>query len=277
MARPAAAGLSYFPLDTHLDFKAKMLRREFGAVGIGILTYLLMLIYGERGYYAEWNDDVALSFAEELHVGCMAVSEVVSACIRRGIFDREKFEQHSILTSAEIQRSYLEAKKRSNLEIDARFAVDKCAQTSFCSNKEGLCSIKEGLCNINSRDKIKENKINRPPFGRSKEKERRGEFERGGEPTDRPTDDEVEKYGNEIGAEESSVRAYVETMTRSGWRDAQGRPVMDWRTMLRKWTETRRSPKKEASADEGAEYYERLRACLEGGEDEETGHARKGL
>lgn len=82
-----------------------------------------------------------------------------------------------------------------------------------------------------------------------------------GMPSGKPSREEVMEYGESIGAEEDSVRAFAEKMEAAGWLDREGRPVRSWQSMLRKWTERRRKPKPPASAYDES-YYARLRAAL---------------
>lgn len=112
MARPSKEGLEYFSLDCRFSDSVKLIQAEFGLVGIGILIRLWQKIYGERGYYTKWDTDVALVFASECNVGANVVCEVVSACIRRGLFDKNLYDRFGILTSASIQMRFAEATSR---------------------------------------------------------------------------------------------------------------------------------------------------------------------
>ena len=87
MARPTKSGIDYFPLDTVLDTKFELIEAEFGLTGFAVVVKLFQKIYGEQGYYCEWTDEVALLFAHKCGGG-NAVSEIVSASIKRGIFDK---------------------------------------------------------------------------------------------------------------------------------------------------------------------------------------------
>ena len=51
MARPAKAGVDYFPMDTYFytDDKIKILRAEFGAKGMYLLSDLLCDLYAKDG------------------------------------------------------------------------------------------------------------------------------------------------------------------------------------------------------------------------------------
>lgn len=132
----AKEGLDGFFLNCHLDGKFELIEAEFGLKGFAILIKLLQRIYGEHGYYCEFNRDISLLLAAKWHVassggdsgnsnrqlsmadkssldGCPNLIDlVVAASIRRGIFDRTMYEQHGILTSAGIQKRYLAATRK---------------------------------------------------------------------------------------------------------------------------------------------------------------------
>jgi hypothetical protein len=124
MARPQKEGIDYFPLSCQFDDSVKLIQAEFGLVGLGILIRLWQKIYGGRGYYTAWDSDVALVFSSECGVGASVVREVVSACLRRGIFDKSMHDQYGILTSEGIQERYAEAtERRSSQKIDFRYLL----------------------------------------------------------------------------------------------------------------------------------------------------------
>ncbi len=107
-----------------------------------------------------------------------------------------------------------------------------------------------------------ERNVDRPSVGQHKERS----AENAGF-CDRPTDEDVRRYGAGLRAEAASVDAFLEVMSRSGWTDSAGRPVANWQAMLRKWTERRRAPApsdapaRESDAD--AAYYAKLRAIAQ--------------
>lgn len=106
------SGITYFPLDVHLDDKFELIEAEFGLTGFAVVVKLLQKIYGGQGYYCEWTKDVALLFSKNMNLGGNAVSEIVSAAIKRGIFDSKLYDKYSILTSQGIQKRYFEAVSR---------------------------------------------------------------------------------------------------------------------------------------------------------------------
>ena len=108
-------GLKTFPLAVDLDDSVKFVEAEFGIKGFAIVIKLYQAIYS-RGYYIKWDIDTELLFIRDYclsEVGRNLVSEVVSSCVRRGVFDSELYNKFNILTSKRIQETFLTATKRS--------------------------------------------------------------------------------------------------------------------------------------------------------------------
>ncbi len=108
------SGIDWFPLDVSLDEKFELMEAEFGLDGFAVVVKLFQRIFGGEGYYCEWTNEVALLFAKRVGMGGNAVSEILSAAIKRGIFDSRLFEKYRIITSRGIQKRYFEAIKRRN-------------------------------------------------------------------------------------------------------------------------------------------------------------------
>lgn len=106
------SGLPYFSLDVNLSDKVRLLEAEYGLKGFALYIHLLQHIYGGRGYYTEWNKDVELLFAQERNASLSFVSEIVSACLRRGIFDDAIYKLYGVLTNKEIQDNFFNAVQR---------------------------------------------------------------------------------------------------------------------------------------------------------------------
>ncbi len=108
-------GLDYFELDCQLEEKVRLIQAEFGLKGFAVVVKLYQKIYGEFGYYCEWNDDSLLLFMSENGLSSdnkNLISEIVSACIRRNIFSERLFKEFGILTSHGVQTRYLNATVR---------------------------------------------------------------------------------------------------------------------------------------------------------------------
>ena len=203
-------GIEYFPLDVVLDDKFELIEAEYGLMGFGVVVKLLQKIYGGQGYYIEWNDEVALLFARKNGVGGNVVSEIVSASMKRGIFDKTLYDRYSVLTSAGIQRRYLEAvSRRKNVELDKRYLLLDISEIGDNVN------ISAENVYISKQSKVKESKV--------KEKsESKAKFAP-------PTIEEVKAYCME---RKNGINAeyFVSYYESKKWRG-----VHDWQAKVRAW------------------------------------------
>lgn len=135
MARPLKQGLDYHPLDVEFyrEIKVRQLNHAFGPISTVILLTLLGAVYKDRGYYAEWNDDLCFLVA----VDSFSTEEVVRAVVKKalavGLFDQDCFSAYGILTSKEIQRHYLAAtykRKGVNMVVEY-FLVPEAARSNI--------------------------------------------------------------------------------------------------------------------------------------------------
>jgi len=160
VARPIKDGVDYFPLDVALDEKFELIEAEFGLIGFAVVVKLYQRIY-ERGYYCEWTNEVALLFGHKIGLGGNAVSEIVAAAIRRGIFDKDMFDKYGILTSKGIQKRYFEAVARRKLvNVKKQYLLVSVADflKSENINFENVIINPENDSN-NSQRKVKESKV----------------------------------------------------------------------------------------------------------------------
>lgn len=124
MGRHVKVGLDYFFFDVYSDNKLKLIEADFGLKGFAVIVKLWQKIYAERGYYCEFDEDAALLFADSVRLGKNAVSEIVRAAIKRGIFDGELYDKYKILTSHGIQKRYMDATdKRVRVDVDKRYLL----------------------------------------------------------------------------------------------------------------------------------------------------------
>lgn len=139
MARPPKKGLDYFPLDCRLDTKLRIVIALFGLPGFAIVVMLWQRIYGEEGYYIEWNEDYGRLFALENNTDYDIVSKVVDESLKRDIFNQEKFQKYSILTSKGIQERYLTmTEKRTGIKILDEYAVLNAPSELVSAEKTGV-------------------------------------------------------------------------------------------------------------------------------------------
>ena len=163
MGRHPKEGVDYFPLDVQVNDKVKLIQAEFGLVGFAILIRLWQKIYGGKGYYTDWDEDVALVFADDCRVGASVVSEVVSACLRRGLFDRQIYDQYKVLTSEGSQERYAEAtERRTSQEIDGRYLLIAMPENWVDVNKNAIyVNINAENDDMNPQSKVKYSKVNK--------------------------------------------------------------------------------------------------------------------
>ena len=150
----AIKGIPYFPLDCQLDDKFALIEAEYGLTGFAVVVKLFQRIYGRCGYYCEYTNEVALLFSKEIGLGCNVVSEIVSAAIKRGIFDKRLFDEYHILTSEGIQERYFEAvSRRKKIEIKKQYLLLRC------DHLPKNADISEENADIFKQSKVKESKV----------------------------------------------------------------------------------------------------------------------
>ena len=151
--RQRKVGLDYFELDCQLEEKIRLIQAEFGLKGFAIVVKLYQKIYGEFGYYCEWNEDSLLLFMSENGVSSRdeknLISEIVSACIRRNIFSEKLFVKYGVLTSVGVQKRYLRAvSKREEVELKKEYLLISVGKNNknivINSISDGSNSISDG-------------------------------------------------------------------------------------------------------------------------------------
>lgn len=127
MGRKFKEGLDYFELDCQMDDKIKLIQAEFGLKGFAVVVKLFQRIYGERGYYCEWNEDSILLFTSENGLSSenkFLIQDITEACIRRGLFSEKLYRQYGILTSHGIQERYINAvSRRESVKMEKAYLL----------------------------------------------------------------------------------------------------------------------------------------------------------
>lgn len=167
------SGIDYFSLDVSLDDKFELIEAEFGLTGFAVVVKLFQKIYGTCGYYCEYTNEVALLFAKRIGMGGSVVSEIVTASIRRGIFDKDLFDKYQILTSRGIQKRYFEAvSRRSKIIVKNSYLLVNVTQ--FIKNADIL---NENVDNYSKNDNIlKQSKVKKSKVDKSKENSERPDY-----------------------------------------------------------------------------------------------------
>lgn len=215
MARPIKDGVDYFPLDTVMDTKFELIEAEFGLTGFAVVVKLYQKIYGEQGYYCEWTNEVALLFSRKIGEGCSVVSEIVNAAIKRGIFDKDKFEKYHILTSKGVQERYFAAVgRRKIVNVKPEYLLVQCVENSenVNINRVNVDINPENVCN-NPQSKVKERKVNKSKVeDRQDEPAKRPKHRYGEYKNIRLTDEEFEKLKS---AYPKSYQGMIENMSKA--------------------------------------------------------------
>ncbi|MDP2235002.1 MAG: DUF4373 domain-containing protein [Bacteroidales bacterium] len=121
MARKAKKGLTYFPLDVDFfqDIKIRKLIKYQSGKAISVYAYLLCSIYKD-GYYMQWDNELPFIVSEVTGYDEAYIHEVIKSCMNIGLFSKDLFEKHKILTSKGIQERFVLVMKNLNRvsEID---------------------------------------------------------------------------------------------------------------------------------------------------------------
>ena len=176
MARPTKNNLDYFPQDVDFlqDIKICKLKRSQGGKAIAVWISLLCRIYGSDGYYMKWDEELPFIIAEELPgFDEVYIQEVIKSCLNFGLLDKALFESERILTSAAIQRRYVEAKEKNRRTytdtINPRYKLfaspDKYQNAVVFSEKTRVSTEKIGVFSEKTptkESKVKESKVKTP-------------------------------------------------------------------------------------------------------------------
>lgn len=120
MARPLLKSIEYYSMDTDFlsNIKIRRILRACGASSIAVIIHLLGNIYGDEGYYMDWNEDVAFLISDSLGIKEGLVAEIVNKALQVDFFSKQMFEDYNVLTSTGIQKRYFKAtEKRKKGEL----------------------------------------------------------------------------------------------------------------------------------------------------------------
>lgn len=196
-------GIPYFPLDVYVDDKIRLIEAEFGLKGFAVIVKLYQKIYGGFGYYCEWTKDVGLLFSQDIGEGYSSVSEIVSAAIRRGIFDSDLYEKYNILTSQGVQKRYFSAvSRRKQINVKSEYLLVKVEQFS----KNVNISSENVSRNAKNAYNFEQSKVKKSKVKKSKAEERKESKL----PTTAAADTVISEYERLIGIPTSNIVELIE-------------------------------------------------------------------
>lgn len=120
MARKKEDNLRYFSLDTDFFYNRhiKILRAERGNNGVIFYLYLLCEIYGKKGYYIEYDDDMIAAATADLGIPMNEIRQIIAFLLKRSMLVEVKIDETSqlfksdkVITSRSIQLQYQESTK----------------------------------------------------------------------------------------------------------------------------------------------------------------------
>jgi hypothetical protein len=120
MGRKRKSGLDVCPFDVNMlsDVRMRRLIRLHQGDAIAVYMAALCLIYRD-GYYVEYDDDSRFKLSEQTGVSEATVDAVIADAVACGLFDSDVFASARVLTSQEIQDTYVAecAKTKRKVEI----------------------------------------------------------------------------------------------------------------------------------------------------------------
>ena len=183
MARPKKTGLDYFPFDVNFfsDKKIKRLRAKYGNDGIVVYIYVLCLIYGDKGYYTEYDEDFILDVSDELNISESSTRQIMKYLLSRSllseIHDSTLAKPVTIISARSIQRRFQEAKKsgKGNVFVRAGYWLLEKAETlgfikvqPYDNFSEKNNSYSEKNEDKSQKNDTKESKVNKSKVNKSK-------------------------------------------------------------------------------------------------------------
>lgn len=182
MARPQKSGLDYFPLnvDIDIDDKISLIESEHGAIGFAIIIKMLCKIYA-NSYFYEWGEKEQLLFSRRINVDINKVNDCINSALKWDMFDKTIYEKYGVLTSAGIQKRYLEAiGRRKTIEIIKNYWLIELPQFEKTEVKIINVDINEVNDDINTQtsvvnddistqSKVKKSKVNNNKENKRKE------------------------------------------------------------------------------------------------------------
>ena len=225
-----AEGIPFVPLECQLNEKFEYIEAEFGLQGFAIVVKLFQRIYGQHGYYCDWNDRVALLFAKQISAGRNVVCEVVSAALRERIFDMDIYKRYGVLTSKGIQKRFADvAKRRKQVFAKPEYVLLSCADFPDIPeladiSTENACNPTQNACNSPTSNEIKETKENL-----SNAKQEASADASAASAACRSKKELIDKYGSDM-VEEYEARF-------DKWQTKQGKVRVNKYDTIAKWLE----------------------------------------
>ncbi len=161
------SGLDYFPMDCRVSDSVRLIEAKFGLCGFAVVVKLWQDIYGENGYYKNFDDDCLALFALETGTEESMLKEILKLALEKDIFDKNLYHKYKILSSKEIQECFLKCtRKRKYREIEGKLLLLN-SEDDENDLKNGVKNQKKG--GSFQQSKVKESKVKESKGEESKE------------------------------------------------------------------------------------------------------------
>jgi len=171
MPRPKKKGLDYSPWDTNIfenDTKIDELIDAQGWSGFAVYFYLCQKAYASDGFFYRWSYANAATTARRMGggIGSETVKQVVSVCLRIGLFDKRLFDEAGVLTSKGIQRRYMSATgRRKPHDFDETLWLlgddEDVSEVNVYNNTLNVCNNPYNSDNNSPKTKVNKTKENK--------------------------------------------------------------------------------------------------------------------
>ncbi len=236
MARPIKEGLDYFPFDVDFFFdrKIKRLRVSYGSDGICVYLYILCQIYGDKGYYVQFDDDLILDISDTLSISENSTRQIVGYLLSRSLLDSTLAQSVKVLSAKSVQRRFQEAKKKSkrNVFVKAKMWLLKKAET--------LSFIKVCPDERFSKNNSDFSEKNADKSEKNYTKESKGDKSKVNNESDKaknrftpPSLDEVKAYCEDR-KNNIDPQHFVDYYQANGWKVGRNN-MKDWKAAVRRW------------------------------------------
>lgn len=144
MGRNVKHTLFYSPL--YCDFWDRhdviCIEEEEGIIGSTVALRIRSMIFQENGYYIEWPDRFEYTIAKRVGNGITGadVMRIFNVCLKHGFFDQQKFDNYRIITSGDIQATWLEVMRqcRRVVSVSATFWLISSEGIGISSEEIGI-------------------------------------------------------------------------------------------------------------------------------------------
>lgn len=240
MGRKPKTGIDYFPADVDMfqDRKIKRLLRSAGGKGFTVYIYLLTHIYGDNGYFYEWDEHSAFDISDDLNFSENVVEEAVRACIARGLFNEALYDAESILTSESIQERWQKIvtdAKRVDTEINDRYLIVD-GKAVFLTEETPLTTEEiQKPPEETPQSKVKESKVNNNSLSNAERaRKRKGYSPQQLDPPE--TVDKVIEIGGMKGIKPEQCENYFYLRSTDNFmrrdKDQNWKPILNWHSDL---------------------------------------------